>query len=113
MPEYDFPFWLRASHLINFFLIGLLIRSGWQIVATHPRFYWRNDCGPGTEWIKFTKRVVPPEEGAFMARDDESSLPRWLALPGGKDIGLGRHIGTGWSLSCGCSTARCMSACCS
>ena len=26
-----------------------------------------------------------------MARDDESSLPRWLALPGGKDIGLGRH----------------------
>ena len=91
MPEYDFPFWLRASHLINFFLIGLLIRSGWQIVATHPRFYWRNDCGPGTEWIKFTKRVVPPEEGAFMARDDESSLPRWLALPGGKDIGLGRH----------------------
>ena len=71
--------------------------------ATHPRFYWRNDCGPGTEWIKFTKRVVPPEEGAFMARDDESSLPRWLALPGGKDIGSDA-TGTGWSLSCGCST---------
>lgn len=87
----DFPFWLRASHLINFFLIGLLIRSGWQIIATHPRFYWKNDCGPGTEWIKFTKRVVPPEEGAFMARDDESELPSWLALPGGKNIGLGRH----------------------
>lgn len=87
----DFPFWLRAAHLINFFLIGLLLRSGWQIIATHPRFYWRNDCGPGTEWIKFTRRVVPPEEGAFMARDDESSLPSWLALPGGKNIGLGRH----------------------
>ena len=53
--------------------------------------YWRDDCGPGTEWIKFTKRVVPPEEGAFMARDDESSLPSWLSLPGGKNIGLGRH----------------------
>lgn len=87
----DFPFWLRAQHLLNFFLIGLLLRSGWQIIATHPRFYWRNDCGPGTEWIKFTKRVVPPEEGAFMARDDESELPSWLALPGGKNIGLGRH----------------------
>ena len=91
MTEYDFPGWLRVSHLINCFLIGLLIRSGWQIIATHPRFYWRNDCGPGTDWIKFTKRVVPPEEGAYMARDDESSLPSWLALPGGKNIGLGRH----------------------
>ena len=43
MPDLDFPLWLRVSHLINFFLIGLLIRSGWQIIATHPRFYWRND----------------------------------------------------------------------
>ena len=91
MNELDFPAWLRVSHLINFFLIGLLIRSGWQIIATHPRMYWRNDCGPGTEWIKFTKRVVPQEEGAYMARDDESSLPSWAALPGGKNIGLGRH----------------------
>lgn len=91
MPDFDFPAWLRVSHLLNFFLIGLLLRSGWQIIATHPRMYWRNDCGPGTEWIKFTKRVVPPEEGAFMARDDESSLPSWLSLPGGKNIGLGRH----------------------
>jgi sulfoxide reductase catalytic subunit YedY len=91
MTGYDFPAWLRIAHLLNFFLLGLLIRSGWQIIATHPRFYWRNDCGPGTDWIRFTKRVVPPEEGAYMARDDESSLPSWLALPGGKNIGLGRH----------------------
>lgn len=87
----DFPLWLRASHLINFFLIGLLLRSGWQIIATHPRFYWRNDCGPGTEWIRFTKRVVPPEEGAYTAHDDESEPPSWLTLPGGRNPGLGRH----------------------
>lgn len=87
----DFPFWLRATHLINFFLIGLLLRSGWQIIATHPRFYWRNDCGPGTEWIKFTRRVVPPEEGAYTAHDDESEPPSWATLPGGRNPGLGRH----------------------
>lgn len=87
----DFPLWLRATHLINFFLIGLLLRSGWQIIATHPRFYWRNDCGPGTEWIKFTKRVVPPEEGAYTAHDDELNPPSWLTLPGGVNAGLGRH----------------------
>lgn len=87
----DFPFWLRASHLINFFLIGLLLRSGWQIIATHPRLYWRNDCGPGTEWLKFTKRVVPPEEGAYTAHDDELEPPSWLTLPGKRNPGLGRH----------------------
>ena len=87
----DFPFWLRASHLINFFLIGLLLRSGWQIIATHPRLYWRNDCGPGTEWLKFTKRVVPAEEGAYTAHDDELEPPSWLTLPGKRNPGLGRH----------------------
>lgn len=87
----DFPLWLRATHLINFFLIGLLLRSGWQIIATHPRFYWRNDCGPRTEWIKFTKRVVPDEEGAYTAHDDESEPPSWLTLPGGRNPALGRH----------------------
>jgi sulfoxide reductase catalytic subunit YedY len=92
MPEFDFPFWLRASHLINFFLIGLLLRSGWQIIATHPRFYWRDDCGPGTEWIKFTKRVVPQEEGAYTAHDDESEPPSWFTLPGKRNPGLGRHF---------------------
>ncbi len=24
----DFPLWLRATHLINFVLIGMLLRSG-------------------------------------------------------------------------------------
>lgn len=91
MPDFDFPLWLRATHLINFFLIGLLLRSGWQIIATHPRFYWRNDCGPGTEWIKFTRRVVPPEEGAYTAHDDESEPSPWLTLPGKRNPGLGRH----------------------
>ncbi|WP_353510016.1 molybdopterin-dependent oxidoreductase [Intrasporangium sp.] len=91
MNEFDFPAWLRVTHLLNFFLIGLLLRSGWQIIATHPRFYWRNDCGPGTEWIKFTKRVVPPEEGAYTAHDDELEPPSWLTLPGGRNPGLGRH----------------------
>lgn len=91
MLDVEFPLWLRAAHLINFFLIGLLLRSGWQIIATHPRFYWRNDCGPGTEWIKFTRRVVPPEEGAYTAHDDESEPSPWLTLPGRRHPGLGRH----------------------
>ncbi len=90
-PELGFPAWLRITHFLNFLFLGLLIRSGWEIIATHPRMYWRNDCGPGTEWIRFTKRKVPAEEGAYMARDDECSLSPLIALPGRKNVGAGRH----------------------
>lgn len=88
--ELGFPFWLRATHLINFFLIGLLIRSGWEVIASHPRFYWKEDCGPGTEWIKFTKDKVPTEIGAFTARDDQRSWSPLLTLPGNGKIAFGR-----------------------
>lgn len=90
-PELGFPWWLRLAHFLNFLFLGLLIRSGWEIIATHPRMYWRNDCGPGTEWIRFTKKKVPPEEGAYFARDDECSLSPLISLPGRKNVGIGRH----------------------
>ncbi len=86
----DFPLWLRTTHLLNFLLIGMLLRSGWEIIASHPRMYWHNDCSPGTEWIKFTKDKVPMEIGAFTARDDQRSLSPWISLPGNARIGLGR-----------------------
>ncbi|MCL2781813.1 MAG: molybdopterin-dependent oxidoreductase [Actinomycetia bacterium] len=85
-----FPVWLRTEHLINFVLVGLLMRSGWEVVASHPRLYWRNDCGPGTEWLHFTKDKVPDEIGAFTARDDQRNISPMLTLPGRAEIGLGR-----------------------
>src|SRR3546814_6141969 len=45
----DFPFWLRAQHLLNFILIGMLLRSGIEILSSLPRLWWRQDCAPGTE----------------------------------------------------------------
>src|SRR3546814_4264409 len=59
----DFPFWLRAQHLLNFILIGMLLRSGIEILSSLPRLWWRQDCAPGTEWLKFTKRELPKAEG--------------------------------------------------
>ncbi len=85
-----FPWWLQVTHLINFLFLGLLVRSGWEILASHPRLYWRNDCGPDTEWIKFTKDKVSREPGVFTARDDQRSLHPLLSLPGRAKIGLGR-----------------------
>ena len=87
----DFPFWLRASHLLNFFLIGLLLRSGWEILSSMPRLWWSNDSAPGKEWLKFTKTELPKEEGVYTSLMDEKSLSPIIALPGRENIGLGRH----------------------
>lgn len=87
----DFPMWLRATHLINFVLIGMLMRSGWEILASLPRLWWRNDCAPGTEWLRFTRRELPKEEGVYTSLMDEKSLTPLLGLPGRENVGLGRH----------------------
>ena len=63
----DFPAWLRITHFINFLMIGLLIRSGWEVIASHPRFYWNNHCTPGSEWLKFTKDKVSTVTGIITA----------------------------------------------
>lgn len=89
--EADFPFWLRATHLLNFVLLGILFRSGWEILASLPRLWWRNDCKPGTEWLRFTKRKLRNEEGVYTSLMDERSLSPLVALPGKENIGLGRH----------------------
>ena len=91
MVDPDFPLWLRTAHLLNFILIGILLRSGWEIIASLPRFWWRNDCKPGTEWIRFTRRKLPKEEGVYTSLMDERSASPLLTLPGRKNIGLGRH----------------------
>lgn len=87
----DFPIWLRAQHLLNFVLIGMLIRSGIEMLSSLPRLWWRQDCAPGTEWLKFTKRELPTEEGVYTSLMDEKSVHPVFALPGRENIGLGRH----------------------
>lgn len=89
--EGDFPFWLRATHLFNFVLMGILIRSGWEILSSLPRLWWRNDSKPGTEWLRFTRRKLPKEEGVYTSLMDERSMTPILSLPGHENIGLGRH----------------------
>lgn len=54
-----FPLWLRINHCINLFCIFVLMRSGVQILADHPKLYWNDDTTPGSEWIKFGKKVMP------------------------------------------------------
>jgi methionine sulfoxide reductase catalytic subunit len=86
----DFPFWLRYAHFINVIFITLLIRSGIEILAALPKLYWKDHALPGTEWIKFTKRKTPKDR-LWISLEEEESFSPWIALPGRKNLGLGRH----------------------
>src|SRR5207248_4070008 len=85
----EFPLWLRASHYLNLLFIGLLIRSGIQILGAHPRLYWNDGCKPGSEWIKFTRNKIPKDK-LYTSMDDEIPVTPVLALPGEDNLGLGR-----------------------
>ncbi len=87
-----FPVWLRVEHYVNFFLIVLLIRSGLQILADHPRLYWSTHCTPGSEWLRFTRIKDIPKDRPWTALDESRSLSPWIGIPGGRHtLGLARH----------------------
>lgn len=86
--ETGFPWWLRWQHFFNLFLMLLMMRSGLQILADHPRLYLNGDCTPGTEWFRLRG---PVPKGVWTAKQDSVALPGWLGLPGIRhSIGLAR-----------------------
>ncbi|MDQ2716426.1 MAG: molybdopterin-dependent oxidoreductase [Chloroflexota bacterium] len=90
LASLGFPLWIRLTHYINLLFIGLLIRSGIQIAAAHPRLYWNDGCDPSTAWLRLTKRKVP-KDTLYTSMDDEEPVSPLLALPGRDNLGLGRH----------------------
>jgi methionine sulfoxide reductase catalytic subunit len=90
-PSVDsgFPAWLRLQHFLNMMFMMFIIRAGIQILADHPRLYWKRDCTPGTEWFRFQAPV--PAGRLWTAKDDAVTLPTWLGIPGLRHtIGLAR-----------------------
>ena len=84
-----FPAWLRVQHFLNLLFMAFIIRSGIQVLADHPRLYWKRDCTPGTEWFRFQKAV--PTGRVWTAKDDSVTLPGWLGIPGIRhSVGLAR-----------------------
>jgi DMSO/TMAO reductase YedYZ molybdopterin-dependent catalytic subunit/thiosulfate reductase cytochrome b subunit len=88
---FGFPAWLRLTHYTNFLFLVLLVRSGLQILADHPRLYWNVHCTPGTEWARFTPIIVPVDR-VWTAKQDARYLSPWIGLPGYRHtIGMARH----------------------
>ncbi|MGG6892338.1 molybdopterin-dependent oxidoreductase [Rhizobium sp. BR 315] len=90
-PSVDsgFPWWLQVQHFLNMFFMLFIMRAGLQILADHPRLYWRRDCTPGTDWFRF--QVPVPKDRIWTAKDDSVTLPTWLGIPGLRHtLGLAR-----------------------
>lgn len=90
MVQLDFPLWLRIEHWVNVLFVTLLIRSGIEILATHPKLYWRDDSKPGTEWARFTRKSMPTDK-LYDTLDEEENYSPVISLPGRKKLGMGRH----------------------
>ena len=90
-PSVDsgFPWWLQLQHFVNMFFMLFIIRAGIQILADHPRLYWKRDCTPGTDWFRF--QVPVPKGRVWTSKDDSVTIPAWLGLPGVRhSLGLAR-----------------------
>ncbi len=59
MTTLDYPVWLRIDHWLNVLFLTLLLRSGIEILSTHPKLYWHDDSTPGSEWARFTTKIMP------------------------------------------------------
>lgn len=86
----DFPAWLRVEHWLNVLFLTLLLRSGVEILSTHPKLYWREDSKPGSEWARFTTKQMPTNK-IYDTLDEEEDYHPLFALPGHKNLGMGRH----------------------
>ena len=90
-----FIHWAGISHYLNLLFIGFMVRSGLEILSAHPKLYWRDDCRPGTEWLRFTRKQMPTDR-LWTSADEETSFSSWIALPGRRNLGMGRH----WHFFC-------------
>lgn len=90
MTALDFPAWLRVEHWLNLLFLTLAMRSGLEILATHPKLYGNDESRPGTEWARFTRKVMPKAK-LYDTLDEEESYHPLVSLPGRAQLGMGRH----------------------
>lgn len=91
MPEF-FPFWIVITHFLDIFFRLLLFRSGIEVLSAFPKLYWHDDCPPGREWLRLSKKMYGADSRRpWTSLDEEESWSPVVALPGKKNLGLGRH----------------------
>ena len=88
----DFPFWIVVAHFLNLCFMLFMGRSGLEVLSAFPKFYLSDDCPPGKEWLRLTRKVVSADAAhPWSSLEEEESWSPVIALPGRKNLGLGRH----------------------
>lgn len=88
----DFPLWVIVTHFLNIFLMLLLARSGIEVLSAFPKLHWKDDCTPGKEWLRFSDKTFSADSRKpWSSTQEEESWSPVLALPGRRNLGLGRH----------------------
>lgn len=91
MPEF-FPWWVVVTHALNIVFLLAMARSGMEVLSAFPKLYWNDDCPPGREWARFSKKTYGADSRyTWSSLDEEESWSSAIALPGRKNLGLGRH----------------------
>jgi DMSO/TMAO reductase YedYZ molybdopterin-dependent catalytic subunit len=91
MPD-QFPLWVVVTHFLNIFFLLLMARSGLEVLSAFPKLYWRSDCRPGREWLRFSGASAGADARHLSStQEEEVSWSPVVALPGRKNLGLGRH----------------------
>ncbi|WP_285244040.1 molybdopterin-dependent oxidoreductase [Pseudarthrobacter sp. fls2-241-R2A-127] len=91
MPEF-FPAWVVITHFLNLALMLMLFRSGIEVLSAFPKLYWHDDCPPGRQWLRLSKKSFGADSRKpWTSLDEEESWSPVVALPGRKNLGLGRH----------------------
>jgi DMSO/TMAO reductase YedYZ molybdopterin-dependent catalytic subunit/thiosulfate reductase cytochrome b subunit len=92
MPDLHLPVWVAATHFLNILLLTLLARSGIEVLSALPKLYLSDHCPPGREIVRFSKKVFCADSREpWSSLDEEESWSPVIALPGRKNLGLGRH----------------------
>ena len=68
------PLFVRLTHWFNFLFLTLLVRSGLEILAAHPKLYWNDHSLPGSEWLRFTRKQMPTDR-LWTSTDEEVGMP--------------------------------------
>jgi DMSO/TMAO reductase YedYZ molybdopterin-dependent catalytic subunit/thiosulfate reductase cytochrome b subunit len=88
----DTPLFVVITHWLNVLFLLLMARSGLEVLSAFPKLYWQSDCPPGREWARFSKKMYGADSRrTWSGENEEEAWSPVLALPGRKNLGLGRH----------------------
>ena len=91
MPTF-FPLWVVITHFLNIFFLLLLARSGLEVLSAFPKLYWHEETPPGRQWLRLSRKTFSAQDRRpWTTLDEEVPWSPVVALPGRKNLGLGRH----------------------